>query len=177
MIKYNWSFSVTKQSFAFFAALMLLLASSAVRAQQIAVVDIQMAILNSSFGQQQLNALSNDPSYADLISTAQSIEADIASLDSQAQSEASNWTNERFQQYTRQREFKVADLQLTSQKIQSERERVINAILEAMNDRAIGALEEIIEEENISILLRESAVYSADAEHNVTRLLVEKLSN
>ena len=168
---------MTKQTIAFMAGLLIMAASSTVRAQEIAVVDIQLAILNSTYGQQQLNALSNDPSYADLISTAQSIEADIASLDSQAQAEASNWTNERFQQYTRQREFKVADLQLTSQKIQSERERVINAVIEAMNDQAIGALEEIIEEQNISLLLRESSVYSADADHNVTALLVEKLSN
>lgn len=166
-----------KQSIALIAGLLLVSFSTLSRAQEIAVVDIQLAILNSSFGQQQLNALSNDPSYADLVSTAQSLEADIASLDSQAQAEASNWTNERFQQYTRQRQFKVADLQLTSQKIQSERERVINAVIEAMNDQAIAALEEIIEEENISVLLRESAVYSADAEHNVTALLVEKLSN
>ncbi len=168
---------MTKQTIAFMAGLLIMAASSTVRAQEIAVVDIQLAILNSTYGQQQLNALSNDPSYADLISTAQSIEADVASLDSQAQAEASNWTNERFQQYTRQREFKVADLQLTSQKIQSERERVINAVIEAMNDQAIGALEEIIEEQNISLLLRESSVYSADADHNVTALLVEKLSN
>ncbi len=166
-----------KQTIAFMAGLLIMAASSTVRAQEIAVVDIQLAILNSTYGQQQLNALSNDPSYADLISTAQSIEADVASLDSQAQAEASNWTNERFQQYTRQREFKVADLQLTSQKIQSERERVINAVIEAMNDQAIGALEEIIEEQSISLLLRESSVYSADADHNVTALLVEKLSN
>lgn len=166
-----------KQSIAVIAGFILISASSMVRAQEIAVVDIQLAILNSSYGQQQLNALSNDPAYGELVATAQSLEADIASLDSQAQAEASNWTNERFQQYTRQRQFKVADLQLTTQKIQSERERVINQVIEAMNDQAITALEEIIEEENISLLLRESAVYSADATHNVTALLVEKLSN
>ena len=150
--------------------------SSVAQAQEIAVVDIQLAILNSTYGQSQLNALGADPEFAQLLSTARSLEADIASLDSQAQAEASNWTNERFQQYTRNREFKLADLQLASQKLQSERERVIGEVIDAMNDQAIAALEEIIAEQNISILLRESAVYSADAEHNVTGLLIEKLS-
>ena len=45
-----------------------------------------------------------------------------------------------------------------------------------MNAAALQALEEIIVEENISLLLRETAVYDADDSHNLTALLSEKLS-
>ncbi len=152
------------------------LASSATLAQKIAVVDIQAGILNSAYGQQQLESLAADPEFSELVAVARSLQSDIASLDSQARAESSGWNDERFAQYTRTRQFKDADLQLTTQKIQSERERVIGEIITAMNDAALAALEEIIEEEGISLLLRETAVYDADESHNITALLAAKLS-
>lgn len=167
-----------KSKFAAFVCVTLVtLVASSAQAQKIAVVDIQLAILNSTFGQAQLNLLNNDPAFAEMVASVRSLQADIDGLDNEARSQASNWNNERFQQYTRTRQFKVADLQLVTQKIQSERERVIGEIIEVMNDRALAALEAIISEQQITLLLRESAVYHADNIHNVTGLLVEKLAN
>ncbi|GEM_PF-2022103 len=152
------------------------LASAAVSAQNIAVVDIQSAILNSSYGQQELERLAADPEFSELVAVARSLQADMDSLDGEARAEASGWDDARFAQYTRTRQFKDADLQLTTQKIQSERERVIGEIINSMNAPALEALEQIIEEESISLLLRETAVYDADDSHNLTSLLSEKLS-
>lgn len=157
-------------------ATMAVLASSSTFAQKIAVVDIQAGILNSAYGVQELERLASDPEFSELVAVARSLQADIASLDSQARAEASGWDDERFAQYTRARQFKDADLQLTTQKIQSERERVIGEVIAAMNDSALVALEQIIEEEGIGLLLRETAVYDADEAHNLTGLLAEKLS-
>ena len=154
----------------------VIFASSAAFAQKIAVVDIQAGILNSTYGQQQLEALASDPAFSELVAVARSLQADVASLDSQARAEASGWDDERFAQYTRTRQFKDADLQLNTQKINSERERVINEVIASMNEPALAALEQIIEEEQIGLLLRETAVYDADASHNITELLAEKLS-
>lgn len=155
---------------------MAFFASSAAFAQKIAVVDIQAGILNSAYGQAELERLASDPEFSELVAVARSLQADVASLDSQARAEASGWDDERFAQYTRARQFKDADLQLTTQKIQSERERVIGEVIAAMNEPALAALEEIIEEEGIGLLLRETAVYDADESHNITTLLAEKLS-
>jgi|TARA_B110000483_G_scaffold145435_1_gene173614 Skp family chaperone for outer membrane proteins len=153
-----------------------ILTSSAVSAQNIAVVDIQSAILNSAYGQQELERLAADPTYSELVATQRSLQADVDSLDGEARAEASGWDDARFAQYTRTRQFKDADLQLTTQKIQSERERVMGEIINSMNAAALQALEEIIVEEDISLLLRETAVYDADDSHNLTSLLSEKIS-
>lgn len=152
------------------------LASSTTLAQKIAVVDIQAGILSSAYGVQEQERLAADPEFAELVAVARSLQADVASLDSQARAEASGWDDERFAQYTRTREFKDADLQLATQKIQSEQERVLGEVLASMNDAALLALQQIIEEEGIALLLRETAVYDADEEHNITALLAAKLS-
>lgn len=145
-------------------------------AQNVAVVDIQSAILGSAFGRQELDNLQNDPGFAELVAVARSLQADIDSLDSQARAEASGWDDVRFAQYTRAREFKVADLSLSSNKINSEQERVVGEIISSMNAQALEALEELIQEQNISLLLQETAVYHAEDTHNLTAALAEKLS-
>ncbi len=154
------------------------LGTSGVFAQQqkIAVVDIQSAILGSSYGQQQLERLNADPEYAELMASARSLQADIQALDRDAQTNAAQWNEERFATYNRQREFKLADLQLTQQKLQAEQERVVNAINRTLNNRAMEALEQLIADEGVTLLLRESAVYQASAEHNLTAKLAAKLS-
>ena len=70
----------------------------------------------------------------------------------------------------------MADLNLSSNKINSERERVVSEIINSMNTQALEALEQLIEEQNISLLLQETAVYHAAETHNLTAALAEKLS-
>ncbi|MEQ9021332.1 MAG: hypothetical protein RLN82_01060, partial [Pseudomonadales bacterium] len=69
------------------------------------------------------------------------------------------------------------DLQVNNQRIQSEREAVVRRINQAMNQRALTALQELIEEEGVTLLLQESAVYHATEEHNITSQLAAKLNS
>ncbi len=145
-------------------------------AQKIAVIDIQSAILGSTYGQQQLESLNSDPEYAELLANMRSLQADIQALDKEAQAKSAEWNEARFATYNKQRQFKAADLQLTQQKVQAEQERVVNEVNAAMNDRALAALEQLIQDEGITLLLRANAVYHATAAHNLTAKLAAKLS-
>jgi len=71
----------------------------------------------------------------------------------------------------------TADLQLNNQKIQSEREAVYRQINQAMYQRALTALQALVDEMEITLLLQESAVYHATEEHNVTSQLAAKLNS
>lgn len=146
-------------------------------AQKIAVVNIQAAILESDYGQSELAKLENNPSYSALVTESQSLIADVQALDSDAQANGNNWTQAQLSEYNKQRQFLTADLQLNNQKIQSEREAVVRQINQAMNQRALAALQELVDETQITLLLQESAVYHATEEHNVTSQLAAKLNS
>lgn len=150
--------------------------SVAGQAQNIAVVNIQAAILESSFGKAELAKLENDPTYAALVTEYQTLVADVQALDKDAQANNANWDQEQLAEYNKQRQFLTADIQLNNQKIQAERERVVRQINAAMNQPALEALQKMVEEEKISLLLQESAVYHATEEYNVTAKLAAKLS-
>lgn len=151
------------------------LASVASAQVNIAVVDVQAAILGSSYGQSELSKLNNNAEYSELVTTVRAIEAEIQSLDRNAESNAGSWTADDLADYNKQRQYKIADLQLASQKIQAEREQVIGQIYAAMNERALTALQELIEEEGVTLLLKETAVYQATSVHNLTAKLAAKL--
>lgn len=144
--------------------------------QKIAVVDVQRAILGSSFGQEQLAALDSDPGYAELLASLSSLQAEIQALDKDAQTNAAGWTEARYATYQRQRQFKVADLELAQQKVQAEQERVVNDINVAMNEQAQTALQGLIEDEGVTVLLRASSVIFFTPEHDLTAKLAAKLS-
>jgi Skp family chaperone for outer membrane proteins len=146
-------------------------------AQNIAVVNIQAAILQSDFGQAELARLESTPSYSSLVTESQSLVADVQALDSEAQANSNSWSQAELTEYNKQRQFLTADLQLNNQKIQSEREGVVRQINAAMNQRALVALQELVEEEEITLLLQESAVYHATEAHNVTAKLAAKLNS
>lgn len=146
-------------------------------AQKIAVVNIQAAILESEYGQSELQKLENRPDYAALVVESQSLIADVQALDNEAQANSSNWSRERLAEYNRQRQFIAEDLQVNNQRIQSEREAAVRQINQTMNQRALTALQELIDEEEVTLLLQESAVYHATEEHNLTPELSVKLNS
>ena len=146
-------------------------------AQKIAVVNIQAAILESDYGQAELAKLESNPSYAALVTDLQSLIADVQALDNDAQANGNSWTQAQLSEYNKQRQFLTADLQLNNQKIQSEREAVYRQINQAMYQRALTALQALVDEMEITLLLQESAVYHATEEHNVTSRLAAKLNS
>lgn len=146
-------------------------------AQKIAVVNIQAAILESDYGQSELARLESNQEYAALVSESQSLIADVQALDSDAQANGNNWTQEQLDEYNRRRQFLTEDLQLNNQRIQSQRETVVRRINQTMNQRALTALQELVEEEGVTLLLQESAVYHATDEHNMTSQLAAKLNS
>lgn len=150
--------------------------SVASQAQNIAVVNIQAAILESGFGKAELAKLEENSAYAALVTEAQTLIADVQALDKDAQSNSSKWTQEQLADYNKQRQFLTADLKLNQQKIQAEREQVVRQINAAMNQPALEALQTLVDEEGISLLLKENSVYHAADTHNVTSKLAAKLS-
>ncbi len=156
--------------------LALSVVSGAVWAEKIAVVNIQAAILESTYGQAELAKLEQDVGYSALVNEAQTLVADVQALDKEAQSNRGEWSADEVAEYQKQRQFLTADLQLNQQKIQTERERVVRQINATMNQAALAALQELVQEDGISLLLQENAVYHATDDHNVTAKLVAKLS-
>lgn len=161
-----------------FGAVFLLAVSATTLAQEkIAVVNIQAAILQSAYGKAEMAKLESSSAYTALITEFEGLRADLQALDSEAQGNASSWDAERLAEYNKQRQFLQADLELNGRKIQADQQAAVQSINAAMTQRAQAALQELIEEESITLLLKEDSVYHATTVHDITQKLALKIGN
>ena len=144
---------------------------------KIAVVNIQGAILASAYGQAEMTKLEASTAYAALITEFEGLRADLQALDTDAQANSESWDAERIAEYNKQRQFLQADLELNGRKIQADQQAAVQNINAAMNQRAQIALQELIQEESITLLLKEDSVYHATQVHDITQKLALKLGN
>ena len=145
--------------------------------QKIAVVNIQAAILQSAFGKAEMEKLESSTAYSSLITEFEGLRADLQALDAEAQSNSTKWDAERIAEYNKQRQFLQADLELNGRKIQTDQQAAVQSINAAMNQRAQTSLLELVEEESITLLLKEDSVYHATTAHDITQKLALKLGN
>lgn len=158
------------------AVAFLVVFSVAAQAQNIAVVNIQAAILESAYAKSELAKLEADPAVSAIAKEYQTQVADIQALDANAKANSQNWTQQQLADYNKQRGFLAADLNLNQEKLQREQETILVQIEAAMSQPVREAVAELIEEEGITMLLRETAVYQATSLHDITLKLVEKLN-
>ena len=148
----------------------------AAAAEKISVVDIQTAILKSEYGKQELDKLKEDPEVSELVAEVDVLAADLQALDKDAQSNNAKWGADKVAEYQKKRQFLVADLQLNQQKIQAEQKQVVQEINAVMNDAARQALEELVAEEGITLLLNKNTVLLVTTAHDITDKLAAKLA-
>jgi len=144
---------------------------------KIAVVNLQGAILSSEYGQAEMAKLEASPAYSALITEFEGLRADLQALDVDAQAKSGNWDADQVAEYNKQRQFLQADLELNGRKIQADQQAAVQNINAAMNQRAQAALQELIEEEAITLLLKEDSIYHATELHDITQKLALKLGN
>ena len=162
------------------AAIAILVTSGALFAQdagsqKVAVVNIQAAMLSSEYGQAEMAKLEKSADYSALITEFEGLRADLQALDSEASANSSKWDAERIAEYQKQRQFLQADLELNGRKIQTDQQAAVQSIYAAMNQPAQEALQELIAEESVTLLLKAEAVYHATVEHDLTQKLALKL--
>ena len=153
----------------------LSIAQGADGAQKVAVVNLQAAMLSSEYGKSEMAKLEESSDYSELITEFEGLRADLQALDSEASSNSSKWDAERIAEYQKQRQFLQADLELNGRKIQTDQQAVVQSIYTAMNQPALEALQELIQEESITLLLKADSVYHATVEHDLTQKLALKL--
>ena len=144
-------------------------------AQKVAVVNIQAAMLSSEYGQAEMAKLEESEAYSVLITEFEGLRADLQALDSEAAANSSKWDAERIAEYNKQRQFLQADLELNGRKIQADQQAAVQSIYAAMNQPAQEALQELITEESITLLVKAEAVYHATIAHDLTQKLALKL--
>ena len=153
-----------------------LVSTSLFAQEKIAVVDLGAAIFGSDIAQQRQKELQAKSDYASLQAKYDSGIADLQALQKEAEEKGMTWSEDQRQEHQKKIEYIQADLELTGRKLESEIRGLQNRIVKELQPKAAEALQEIVAQEGITVLLRSEAVFMAKPELNITAKLTERLN-
>jgi outer membrane protein len=156
------------------AAMAASLSMASVAEDKIAVVDIAQAIFSSNAAQASIKQAQTS---ADFVALKAKFEgSDFQSLAKEAESKRLTWSQEQAQSHQKKMEYVKADAELARQKIQAEQKQLEQQIMQELGPKAQEALQEVVTEEGITILLRAESVLIAGQESNLTAKVADRLN-
>ncbi|MAE03495.1 MAG: hypothetical protein CMK25_04505 [Porticoccaceae bacterium] len=148
----------------------------AIAADKVAVVDIARAIFGSDAAQAKLKQAEQGADFVSLKAKYESSAADLQALAKEAESKRLTWSQEQAVEHQKKMEYAKADAELAGRKIQAEQQQLQQSILQELGPKAQEALQEVVKEEGVTILLRAESVMIASPESNLTAKVADRLN-
>ena len=158
------------------AVLMLISANVAADdTNKIPVVDSAIAIFGSATAQEKLKAAEESADFLSLKAKYESSTADLQTMAKEAESQRFTWSQEQLAEHQKKMGYAKADAELTVQKIKAEQQQLQQSILQELGPLAEQAIQEIVQEEDISLLLRAESVLLAAPDASITAKVASRI--
>jgi len=149
---------------------------SAVAAEKIAVVDMVRAIFGSNAAQAKVKQAEQGADFVSLKAKYEGSAADLQALAKEAESKRLTWSQEQAVEHQKKMEYAKADAELAGRKIQAEQQQLQQSIMQELGPKAQEALQEVIAEEGVTILLRAESVMVASPESYLTAKVADRIN-
>lgn len=142
----------------------------------IAIVDFGRAIFGTDVAKVRLKQKQGESDYAGLEAKYESTVADMKALKKEVDGKGMTWSQEQAADAQKKMEYYRADLELITRKIQTDQKALQNSIVQELRPKAAEALQEIVDEEGIVLLINAEAVVTAAPSLDITDKLTDRLN-
>ena len=142
---------------------------------KIAVVDARIAIFSSDAAQSALKAFEESADFMSLKAKYESSSADFQAMAKEAETKRLTWSPEELAEHQKKMSYVKADAELAIQKITSEQKQLEQRVLQDLAPLVEQALQEIVKEEGISVLLRAESVLLASPGTSITAKVAARI--
>jgi outer membrane protein len=142
---------------------------------KIAVVDARIAIFSSNAAQSALKAFEESADFMSLKAKYESSSADFQAMAKEAETKRLTWSPEELAEHQKKMSYVKADAELAIQKITSEQKQLEQKVLQDLAPLVEQALQEIVKEEGISVLLRAESVLLASPDISITAKVADRI--
>jgi outer membrane protein len=142
---------------------------------KIAVVDARIAIFSSNAAQSALKAFEESADFMNLKAKYESSSADFQAMAKEAETKRLTWSPEELAEHQKKMSYVKADAELAIQKITSEQKQLEQKVLQDLAPLVEQALQEIVKEEGISVLLRAESVLLASPDISITAKVADRI--
>lgn len=140
-----------------------------------AVVDARVAIFSSAAAQSALKSFEESADFIALKAKYESASADFQAMAKEAETKRLTWSQEELAEHQKKMSYVKADAELAIQKITSEQKQLEQRVLKGLAPLVEQALQEIVKEEGITVLLRAESVLLATPETSITEKVADRI--
>jgi outer membrane protein len=151
------------------------LAADTASSTKIAVVDARLAIFGSEAAQTAVKEFEESADFINLKAKYESSSADFQTMGKEAETKRLTWSPEELAEHQKKMSYVKADAELAIQKLTSEQKQLEQRILQTLAPLVEQAINEIVKEEGISILLRAESVLTAAPEMSITAKVANRI--
>lgn len=152
-------------------------AMAADAASKVVVLDMQRAIMMTESARERMKALENQKEYADTHKKAEGLRQQLMKKQEELQKEGPTWTAEKRNNQLKDMDFMRKDFELVAQKLQADQQELLRELAKASEPKVKQALDQLIKEQQITIVLDKGAAVFADRSVDITEALVQKLNS
>ncbi|SMF43572.1 periplasmic chaperone for outer membrane proteins Skp [Alteromonadaceae bacterium Bs31] len=145
-------------------------------AGKIAVLNHEVAMMNTDRAKQASADLQAQPDYVKLMNQAENLRADLEALVKEANTKGMTWSEEQKAEHNKKRGYIQADMELTVKKLQAEQKPLVQALGVELQKKIPAILQKIMKEEGIDIILRPDVAYLADPKIDITDKVTAELN-
>ena len=154
----------------------ILLSGAAMAQSKVAVFNLQAAIMSTEAAKSKVNALKTSSEYSKLQTSAEAIRAEVQKLAEDAQKNGVTWSEEQKAEHQRKMNFKRSDFETAVKKLRAMEGQVGQDIQKTMAPKAKSALEAIIKERSLDLVLDANSAYFAGPNVDLTAAVVERMN-
>ena len=175
-------FSYNNQIFCiilFFISVFIPQVSGETKDSGIAVVNLQLAVLQTEVAQKRLKELEEEPDFKKNIEEAEALEIELKELIETYQKERAVMSAQKRAEEEKRFREKQQDLNYIANKIQQTQKEIVDKIIESQSQNLNTVLNNLVEEQGIGLLLRAGpggSVLHADKSYDISLQVTERLN-
>jgi outer membrane protein len=143
---------------------------------KVAVLDLERAVMTTDVAREKIKALQSQKDYADTQKKIESLQKDMEKKAADAKKEGPTWNADQQANFRKDMEFMQKDLELAMQKIQGQGQDLERTIMKDMDQKIKDAVEQIIADDKITVLLRRESVFFAVPAADISDEVTAKLN-
>jgi outer membrane protein len=152
------------------------LSTAAFAEDKIAVLDIQRAMLASNFAQNKIKTFQESSDIVALNAKLEGSAADLNAMAEEAQAKSMTWSSEEAADHQKKMAYARADYDLAVKKLQGESQQLEKEIPQELGQQLQEAMNQVVKEEGITVLLRRESVLIANPKNQITAKVVDRLN-
>ncbi|WP_226664913.1 OmpH family outer membrane protein [Microbulbifer aggregans] len=167
-------FKSVKVTAVLFAGLMF--SGMALAQTKVAVVNFQAAIMSTEVAKSKINALKTSSEYSQLQSSAEGVQAEMQKMAEDAKKNGVTWSDEKKAEQQRKMNFKRSDLETAVKKLRAMEAQAVQEIQKSMVPKAKSAMEAVIKEQKLDLVLDANAAVFAGPNTDLTAEVVKRMN-